>query len=58
MTHTGKRSLSRRSRQLHLHRLQLLLRLTPRKEKLSAIPDEKREVIQEKQKWEKAEARL
>lgn len=37
---------------------QALQQLTARKEKLAALPEEKRKVIEEKDKWEKAEARL
>lgn len=37
---------------------QALQQLTSRKEKLAALPEEKRKAIEEKEKWAKAEARL
>jgi hypothetical protein len=37
---------------------QALQQLTARKEKLAALPEEKRKVVEEKEKWAKAEARL
>lgn len=37
---------------------QALEQLAARKEKLAAMPEEKRKVIEERDKWEKAEARL
>ncbi|KAH9034709.1 surfeit locus protein 6-domain-containing protein [Lactarius pseudohatsudake] len=37
---------------------QALQQLTSRKEKISALPEEKRKQIEEREKWEKAEARM
>ncbi|KAF8898713.1 surfeit locus protein 6-domain-containing protein [Infundibulicybe gibba] len=37
---------------------QALEKLTSRKEKLAALPDEKRKAIEEREKWDKAEARM
>ena len=37
---------------------QALQQLASRKEKISALPEEKRKQIEEREKWEKAEARM
>lgn len=38
--------------------MQALEQLTARKEKLAALPEEKRKSIEEREKWAKAEARM